>query len=55
MGDPVEPEKGLADELVSLRAQLTAKDERIDQLLVQIAGLTTQVQALVLRLSKDAP
>lgn len=54
MGDPVEPEKGLADELVLLRAQLTAKDERIDQLLVQIAELTTQVQALVLRLSKDS-
>ncbi|MGW3985373.1 IS66 family transposase, partial [Streptomyces mirabilis] len=54
MGDPVEPERGLADELGLLRAQLTAKDERIDQLLVQIAELTTQVQALVLRLSKDS-
>lgn len=31
MGDPVEPEEGLADELAWLRAQLTAKDERIDQ------------------------
>jgi transposase len=52
--DPVEPEHGVAAELVCLRAQLAAKDERIDLLLVQIAELTTQVQALVLRLSKDS-
>ncbi|MFE7933056.1 DUF6444 domain-containing protein [Streptomyces sp. NPDC057456] len=37
-----------------LRAQLAARDGRIDLLLVQIAELTTQVQALVLRLSKDS-
>ena len=54
MEDPVEPEHGVAAELVFLRAQLAAKDERIDLLLVQIAELTTQVQALVLRLSKDS-
>lgn len=33
---------------------MAAKDERIDLLLIQIAELTTQVQALVLRLSKDS-
>lgn len=54
MEDPVEPEHGVAAELVCLRAQLAAKDERIDLLLVQIAELTTQVQTLVLRLSKDS-
>jgi transposase len=41
-------------ELEAARAEAAAKDERIDQLLVQIAELTTQVQALVLRLSKDS-
>ncbi len=41
-------------ELAASRAEAAAKDERIDQLLVQIAELTTQVQALVLRLSRDS-
>ncbi|MET8538213.1 IS66 family transposase [Streptomyces sp. NPDC005065] len=54
MVDPVEPGEGLVEELARLRSQLSAKDERIDSLLVQIAELTTQVQALVLRLSKDS-
>jgi transposase len=54
VGGRVESEQGLADELALLRAQLAAKDERIDQLPVQVAELTTQVQALVLRLSKDS-
>lgn len=54
MVDPVEPGEGLADELARLRVQLSVKDERIDLLLVQIAELTGQVQALVLRLGKDS-
>jgi transposase len=37
-----------------LLAMLAAKDARIDALLVQVAGLTAQVQALVLRLGKDS-
>jgi transposase len=41
-------------ELAAARAEVAAKDERIDQLLVQIGELTGQVQALVLRLSKDS-
>jgi transposase len=48
-----EPEpSGLSRE--ELFALLTAKDERIDALLVQIGELTAQVQALVLRLGKDS-
>lgn len=61
MGDADWSAKDLFAELVALRGELAAarsreaaKDERIDQLLVQIAELTTQVQALVLRLSKDS-
>ncbi|WP_371583982.1 IS66 family transposase [Streptomyces sp. NBC_01314] len=41
-------------ELAAARSREAAKDERIDLLLVQIAELTAQVQALVLRLSKDS-
>jgi len=59
--DPVGPQEGLAAELAALRGELAAarareeaKDERIDQLLVQVGELTAQVQALVLRLSKDS-
>lgn len=37
-----------------LRAELAAKDERIDALLVQVGELTAQVQALVLKLGKDS-
>jgi len=37
-----------------LLALVAAKDERIDALLVQVGELTGQVQALVLRLSKDS-
>jgi transposase len=37
-----------------LLALLAAKDARIDQLLVQVGELTAQVQALVLKLSKDS-
>jgi len=37
-----------------LFALLAAKDARIDALLVQVGELTAQVQALVLRLSKDS-
>ena len=37
-----------------LLALLAAKDERIDALLVQVGELTAQVQALVLKLSKDS-
>jgi transposase len=52
--DAVRPEEGLAAELAVLRAELAAKDERIDALLVQVGELTAQVQALVLKLSKDS-
>lgn len=54
MVDRVRPEEGLAAELAVLRAELAAKDERIDALLVQVGELTAQVQALVLKLSKDS-
>lgn len=61
MSDPVRPEEGLVSELAALRGDLAAarereavKDERIDALLVQVGELTAQVQALVLRLSKDS-
>jgi transposase len=37
-----------------LLAMLAAKDARIDALLVQVGELTAQVQALVLKLSKDS-
>ncbi|MFI6726997.1 IS66 family transposase [Streptomyces atratus] len=61
MGDPDWSVKDLFAELAAVRGELAAaqsreaaKDERIDQLLIQIAELTAQVQALVLRLSKDS-
>ncbi|MET8537279.1 DUF6444 domain-containing protein, partial [Streptomyces sp. NPDC005065] len=61
MGDAGWSARDLLAELAAVRGELTAarerevaKDERIDLLLVQIAELTTQVQALVLRLSKDS-
>jgi transposase len=61
VGDPDWSAKDLLAELAAVRgelsaarAQAAAKDERIDQLLVQVAELTAQVQALVLRLSKDS-
>lgn len=54
MSDPARPDQGTAAELAALRAQLLAKDERIDALLVQVGELTMQVQALVLKLSKDS-
>lgn len=40
--------------IADLRAADVAKDARIDALLVQVGELTAQVQALVLRLSKDS-
>jgi transposase len=46
-----EPEGVSREELF---AMLAAKDARIDALLVQVGELTAQVQALVLRLSKDS-
>jgi len=46
-----EPEGVSREELFAL---LAAKDARIDALLVQVGELTAQVQALVLRLSKDS-
>lgn len=54
MGDPDWSAKDLLAELAAARSREAAKDERIDLLLVQIAELTTQVQALVLRLAKDS-
>lgn len=61
MGDPDWSAKDLLAELAAVRGELAAarereaaKDERIDRLLIQIAELTTQVQALVLRLGKDS-
>ena len=54
MSEPALPDQGIAVELAALRAQLLAKDERIDALLVQVGELTAQVQALVLKLSKDS-
>ncbi|MEN3586429.1 DUF6444 domain-containing protein [Streptomyces sp. ZYX-F-203] len=61
MVDPVRPEEGFVAELDALRGELAAarareaaKDERIDQLLIQVGELTAQVQALVLKLSKDS-
>ena len=45
------PEGVSREELFAL---LAAKDARIDALLVQVGELTAQVQALVLRLSKDS-
>jgi len=54
VSDPSAPDQGVTDELAALRAQLLAKDERIDALLVQVGELTAQVQALVLKLSKDS-
>jgi transposase len=46
-----EPEGVSREELF---AMLAAKDARIDALLVQVAELTAQVQALVLKLGKDS-
>ncbi len=61
MTDPARPGEGLAAEFAALRAELAAarereaaKDARIDALLVQVGELTAQVQALVLKLSKDS-
>ncbi len=61
MSDPGRLEDGLVAELAALRRELAvvrareqAKDERIDALLVQVGELTAQVQALVLKLSKDS-
>lgn len=61
MGDADWSAKDLFAELAAVRGELAAargreaaKDERIDLLLVQIAELTAQVQALVLRLAKDS-
>ncbi|MEV6945524.1 IS66 family transposase [Streptomyces sp. NPDC051172] len=61
MSDPARSDEVLAAELAVLRGELAAarereavKDERIDALLVQVGELTAQVQALVLRLSKDS-
>lgn len=44
----------LRAELAVVRAEAAAKDERIDALLVQVGELTAQVQALVLKLSRDS-
>lgn len=44
----------LRGELAAARQREAVKDERIDALLVQVGELTTQVQALVLKLSKDS-
>jgi transposase len=53
-----EPEPLSREELLAMIAELraadAAKDARIDALLVQVGELTAQVQALVLRLSKDS-
>lgn len=46
-----EPEGVSREELF---AMLAAKDARIDALVVQVGELTAQVQALVLKLSKDS-
>lgn len=54
MVDPDWSAKDLLAELAAAREREAAKDERIDQLVIQIAELTTQVQALVLRLGKDS-
>lgn len=61
MVDPARPGEGFRADLAALRAELAAaradsaaKDERIDALLVQVGELTAQVQALVLKLSKDS-
>lgn len=54
MGDPDWSVKDLLAEMAAARSREAVKDERIDLLLVRIAELTTQVQALVLRLSKDS-
>jgi transposase len=54
VSEPTGPDPAIAAELATLRAQLLAKDERIDALLVQVGELTAQVQALVLKLSKDS-
>jgi transposase len=54
VGDPDWSVKDLCAELTAARAREAAKDERIDALLVQVGELTAQVQALVLKLSKDS-
>jgi len=61
VSDPARSDEGFLAELAALRSELAAacereavKDGRIDALLVQVGELTAQVQALVLRLSKDS-